>query len=103
MPNWSLRALAFVVAVALGVVVRVASDNVTASYMVAVLSLALGAAALIGAGKAAPSIRSRLRIEDVTDAKITSIRVAGTSSRSVSSDVDVRRVRGGEVKGVDAD
>jgi hypothetical protein len=95
--------LAVLISCLIGWIVYVATDSTTASYIVGVISMALGVVATVVAlyTPAGQGIRSKIRGRKIEDSTMTGVRSSDHVSGSINSDIKARGMKNSKVTGVD--
>jgi hypothetical protein len=93
-----------VVSAVAGWIIFATTESATASYIVAVASMAVGAVAVLVTLRAGSGQRidSKVRARDLKDTTVTSVSVKQPKG-SISSKIDAKGVQGGQVSGVRED
>jgi hypothetical protein len=96
---------AFVLACVAGILMEVFTKSATASYVVAVITMAAAVAALFGidAVRRNSRIRSKIKAKDLNDTTVIGVHAKTSSDKDISSAIDVKHTHGGEITGVKED
>jgi ABC-type uncharacterized transport system permease subunit len=92
--------VAFVISCLIGWIVYITTDSETASYIVGVISLALGAGGLVVAFQTSVGqrirskvIRSKVKVRNIDDSTVIGAKTKKDGSGSISTDVDAQSVK----------
>ena len=105
MPVWVRITVAFVVSAIVALVVWYVSGSTTATYIVAVLTMAAAVAALFAVNSSGKGrlIRSRIKIRRAHNSNITGVIRPAKYDGDIKSDIKVRDIGDGDVTGVRQD